>query len=329
MTAALVSPDKLRGTATARAAADAIASVLESRGVQADRCPLSDGGEGFLDVLGGGNRTSTVTDPQGRSISVPWRLDGDTAVLETALVSANALSARPGSAEAERASSIGCGQLMAAAIEAGAASILVGLGGSAFSDGGGGALAAIEYLLPVTAEILLATDVRTRYPDAARIYGPQKGADSAAIERLTVQLTRTADKLTRRFGRDPRTADGTGAAGGLAGALWAVGAELRSGLDIVASQVNLDQRLAQADLIVTAEGRLDATSLAGKVVGGLMDRADGRPVWILAGRVEPGLKVPGATVVDLSAEYGSDRAMTDTLACLAAGVVSIVERSEA
>ncbi len=320
----LVAPDKLRGTATAAAAAAAIASVLESRGVQADRCPLSDGGEGFLGALGGGNRSSVITDPLGRPISVEWRLSDGVAVLETALVSARVLASSPGPAEAERASSVGCGQLLAAAIEAGARSVLLGLGGSAFSDGGRGAVTAIENVLPWSAEVLLATDVRTTYLDAAAIYGPQKGADASAIERLTAGLDRTATALTERFGRDPRGIAGTGAAGGLAGALWAAGAQLRSGLDIVAQQVKLDQRLAVAELIITAEGRLDETSLAGKVVGGLLDRAGGRPVWILAGAVADGLTVPGATVVDLSARYGRERALLDTRTCLAEATAALL-----
>lgn len=321
----LIAPDKLRGSATAEQAADALGRGFEAAGWSVDRCPLSDGGEGFLAALGGGNRLSTVTDPLGRPLEVPWRSADGLAVIETALVSAPTLAASPTSEQAEAATSVGAGQLLAAAIEAGARTVLIGLGGSAFSDGGRGALAALEPVLPLPAEVVVAADVRTRYLDAATVYGPQKGADPAAVGRLSVRLAETAAELTRRFGRDPRAADGTGAAGGLAGLLWAAGAELRSGFDIVAERLQLDRRIAHADLIVTAEGRLDQTSFAGKVVGGLRDRAGGRPLWILAGAVAPEL-ARADTVIDLSARYGRTRSMTDAAGCLADAVAELLAR---
>jgi glycerate kinase len=318
----LVAPDKLRGTATARQAAAALAAGVADAGGIADACPLSDGGEGFLDALGGGTTVTRATDPLGRTIDVPWRLEGDTAVIETALASGLALLDRPGPAAAEAASSAGSGEVIAAALRAGARRILVGVGGSAFSDGGRGALAALADLTPFPPEVrvVVACDVRTPYLDAARVYGPQKGADPPAVERLTRALAEYATQLQTRYGRDVRQVPGTGAAGGLAGALYAAGATLQSGFGIVAELVGLRERVAAADLVLTAEGRLDATSLSGKVVGGVLElaAAAGRPVAVIAGSVAPGLAVADATVVDLSAEFGGEAAWDRTADCLRA-----------
>jgi glycerate kinase len=306
----LVAPDKLRGTATAGQAAAAIAAGVRSAGGSVDSCPLSDGGEGFLESLGGPNRTSQVADALGRTIEVPWRLDGELAVIETALLSTAVLADGPGPAEAEAATSTGAGELIAAALRAGAHRVLVGLGGSAFSDGGFGALAGLAGLVPFAPDrqVLLACDVGTGYLDAARVFGPQKGADGPAVERLSQRLAEQAVLLADRFGRDA-TVPGT---------------ELRSGLDMVAERVGLAERLAAAELVITAEGRLDESSLTGKVAGGLIQRA-GCPVWVIAGSVQPGLTVPDRVgTFDLTAEFGADRARSDTAGCLTEAADRIV-----
>jgi glycerate 2-kinase len=316
----LVAPDKLRGTATAAEAATALAAGVADAGGVADLCPLSDGGEGFLEALGGPNRTTMAADPLGRPVDVPWRLDGATAVVETALASGLALLDRPGPAEAEAASSRGAGDVIAAALRAGALRVLVGVGGSASSDGGRGALDALAGLVPFPdgVEVVVACDVRTGYLDAARVYGPQKGADPAAVERLTARLAGYAEELQARFGRDVLGVAGAGAAGGLAGGLYAAGATLRSGLGIVADSVGLPARVAAADVVLTAEGRLDATSSAGKVVGGLQELAGAaqRPLCVIAGSVADGLVLPGIAVVDLTATFGATAAFTRTADCL-------------
>jgi glycerate kinase len=329
----LVAPDKLRGTATATEAAIALAAGVSDAGGVADVCPMSDGGEGFLDALGGGTMRTRATGPLRRPIDVPWRLAGDTAVIETALASGLALVDSPGPAEAEAASSAGSGEVIAAAVRAGARRIVVGVGGSAFSDGGRGAIAALDALVPFPAgvSVVVACDVRAPYVDAARVFGPQKGADAAAVQRLSAGLEEYAAELLRRFGRDVRDVPGTGAAGGLAGALYAVGAELRSGLDLVADLVGLDARLAAADLVLTAEGRLDATSGDGKVVGGIVARAAGahRRVGVIAGAVEPGLELAGVEVIDLSATYGMTAALSRTAECLRTAAGDLVRSAQA
>ena len=193
----LVAPDKLRGTATAVEAASAISAGVRRAGGTVDSCPMSDGGEGFLDAMGGPNRRSTVSDARGRPLDVPWRLDGDTAIVETAMLSNDALRARPGPAEAIAATSAGAGQLIAEALRAGARLVLVGLGGSAFTDGGIGALQALDGLVPFAPEVsvILSCDVRTSYLEAARVFGPQKGADPAAIAVLANRLIEQAGLL--------------------------------------------------------------------------------------------------------------------------------------
>jgi glycerate kinase len=165
--------------------------------------------------------------------------------------------------------------------------VIVGVGGSATTDGG---LAAIEALgwsvggVPVT----VACDVTTPFLDAARVFAPQKGASDAQVAVLTRRLASLAVTYEQRTGVDVRTLSGAGAAGGLAGGLAAIGAELEAGFDVVANAVGLDNALDGVDLVVTGEGRLDATSFAGKVVGGVLEwSADaGVPhVAVIAGQV--------------------------------------------
>ncbi|HJQ01289.1 MAG TPA: glycerate kinase [Jatrophihabitans sp.] len=324
----LVAPDKLRGTATAAEAAAAIGAGVRAAGATPDSCPLADGGEGFLDSLGGPNRTADVSDALGRPLTVGWRLADELAVIETAMLSTQVLLDGPGPAEAVAATSAGAGELIGEAIRAGAQRILVGLGGSAFSDGGTGALTALADLVPFrpSLEVLLGCDVETGYLDAARVFGPQKGADQQAVEQLSRRLARQAEQLADRFDRDVTGVPGTGAAGGLAGGLYAAGARLQSGFSIVAERVGLADRLASAELVITAEGRLDDSSWAGKVVGGLIKQSS-RPVWVIAGAVQPELSIPETVqVLGLTATFGSERAHQDTQFCLTEAARRIVER---
>jgi glycerate kinase len=224
-----------------------------------------------------------------------------------------------------RASSTGAGQLIACALKAGVDQVLVGLGGSATTDGG---LGAVEVLaeggrLP-RAEILVACDVETRFTDAAAVFGPQKGAVPAQVELLARRLERVAQLYQERFGIDVLSLPGAGAAGGLAGGLVAVGAKLLPGFDIVAEKLSLADRVAASDLVVSGEGRLDRQSFAGKAVGGVvrLAAAAGVPVLVVAGDVEEeALEAAAAiggelTFVSLVSRYGLDRAMSDTAACL-------------
>jgi glycerate kinase len=237
--------------------------------------PLADGGEGTLDALvaalGGSRRHATVTGPLGDPVDAEWALlPGGVAVVEMARASGLALVPRV--RDPLRASTRGTGELIAAAIRAGARRVVVAVGGSATTDGGLAALEALGWsfgAVPVT----VACDVTTPFLDAATVFAPQKGATEAQVSLLSRRLASLAVQYEQRTGVDVRTLAGAGAAGGLAGGLAAIGAELEPGFDVVANAVGLDGLLEGADLVVTGEGRLDATSFAGKVVGGVLEWA--------------------------------------------------------
>ncbi|HEX5526824.1 MAG TPA: glycerate kinase [Solirubrobacterales bacterium] len=296
----LVAPDSFKGTFDAATVAEALAAGIEGAGSEADRCPVADGGEGTMEVLlgalGGERRAAQVHDPLRRPIEAEFGLlgDGETAIVETAQASGLSLVA-PEDRDAERADTFGTGELIAAAIAAGARKVLLAVGGSATTDGGRGAIealrqsdAAFVFCTPgevqkTNAEVRIEVlcDVRTPYEEAARVFAPQKGADSAAVERLTDRLAHLAAELPR----DPRGMPMTGCAGGLSGGLWAHGAELRPGADFVLDALDFDSRLARADAVVSGEGRFDSQSLEGKIVGTIAARcaAAGKPLHLVVG----------------------------------------------
>lgn len=271
----LVAPDKFKGTFTAAEVAEAVASGLASEGWAAEALPVADGGDGtaaaLLAALGGEAVAVAATDPLGREVQAAVALlaDGATAVVEVA--SASGLH-RVGEAErdAEAATSAGTGELIAAAVAAGAARVLVAAGGSATTDGGAGAIAALQAGGgPGAAELVVLSDVRTPFERAAAVFGPQKGADAAAVTRLGRRLAAQA----RRLPRDPRGIPMTGAAGGLAGGLWAVfDARLAPGAPFVLDALGFDARMRAAHAVVTGEGRLDDSSLQGKALAEVATR---------------------------------------------------------
>ncbi len=288
----LVAPDSFKGTFSAPEVADAIARGIERSGLAADRCPVADGGEGTLDAIvaasGGTVVAAPAHDPLGRPLEGRFALlgDGRTALVETATASGLALLA-----EAERdpwvASTFGTGELIAAALAAGAREVLVAVGGSATVDGGAGALAALAQHGDGLggARIVVLCDVHTTWERCAEVYGPQKGADAAMVTRLAARLEEQADALPR----DPRGVPSTGAAGGLSGALWAAhDAALEPGAARVLDTVGFDARLAGAAAVVCGEGRIDFQSGEGKIVGEISMRAAraGVPVHALVGRRE-------------------------------------------
>lgn len=283
----LAAPDKFRGTASAREIAHAIAVGAHAAGWDCRELPLADGGEGVLAALGGANRRSRVTGPLGEPVEAEWQREGDSAVVEMALASGLTLAGGRERNDPESASTRGTGELIAEAARSGARTIVVGVGGSATTDGGAGALEALAGLVPFAEHglrVRVACDVSTRFVDAARIFGPQKGADPACVERLETRLERLAGEYVDRFGVDVRDLPGSGAAGGLAGGLATAGAELENGFELVAALVGLDEALVGADLVVTGEGMLDETSFAGKVVGAIVERCrDKRPVFAVVG----------------------------------------------
>lgn len=273
---AVACPDKLRGSLTAPEAAAAIAAGLVRAGADAVTCPLADGGEGTLDVLlaavGGARRRVRVTGPLGDPVVAEYGVLSDgTGVVEMAKASGLALVA--GRNDPLRASTRGTGELIRHALDARVDRLVVAVGGSATTDGGLAAVEALGWSLRRT-PVIVACDVTTTFLDAARVYGPQKGASPAEVELLSRRLEAVAKQYEARTGVDVRHLPGSGAAGGLAGGLAALGARLEPGFQVVADAVRLDELLAGAELVVTGEGRVDATSLAGKVVGGVLDLAE-------------------------------------------------------
>ena len=288
----LVAPDSFKGTFSAAEVARAVAAGLREAGRETRELPVADGGEGTMEVLvsvlGGEVRTETVPDPLGQAIEAGFALLPDgSAVVEMAQASGLSLVA-----EAERdawaASTRGTGELIAAAASAGASPIIVTVGGSATTDGGAGAIEALREAgfepaapgssaaasgssaeTPATLEMHVVCDVRVPFEDAPRIYGPQKGADPAMVERLEGRLGELAASLPR----DPRGEPMTGAAGGLSGGLWgAFGAQLFPGAPYVLDTIGFDALMRGSAFVVTGEGSLDEQTLQGKIVGEVATR---------------------------------------------------------
>jgi glycerate kinase len=296
----LVAPDSFKGTFTASEVAEAIGTGLRDGGRPADLCPVADGGEGTLEALvaamGGEVQTAQVSDPLGRTIEAEFALSGSTAIVETAAASGLGL-VTAAERDAIEASTFGTGELLVAAAAAGADRILLGVGGSATTDGGAGAIRAIERGGGLDGvRVIVLCDVRTTFADAARVFGPQKGADPDDVRRLTARLNAQA----RRLPRDPRSEPMTGAAGGLSGGLWAaLGAELVSGAAFVLDAVGFDARMRAARAVITGEGKLDEQSLVGKVISEVATRSRqaGVPCNAVVGTSE--LDAMGARVLDL------------------------------
>jgi glycerate kinase len=285
----LVAPDSFKGTFSAAQVAGAIGRGLERAGLMPpDLCPVADGGEGTLDALlpqlGGELIAVTVRGPLGAPVRTGFGLveDGGTAIVEMAMASGLGLVAE-GERDAWGASTYGTGELIAAAAKAGAAVILVAVGGSATTDGGAGAIEAIEANGGIgRAKIVVLCDVRTTFEDAPKVFGPQKGADEALVKRLERRL----EELAQRLPRDPRGVPMTGCAGGLSGGLWAqYQAALEPGAPFVLNALDFDARMLAARAVVTGEGKLDQQTLQGKLVGeiGTRARQSGVPLHAIVG----------------------------------------------
>jgi len=323
----LIAPDSFSGTLSAAAAAEAMAiGWRRARPFDELRLvPMSDGGDGLLEVVAaavpGAVRTvAEVADARGIATMAEWlRLPDGSAVVESARA-CGLHQLPPERRDPLLTTTYGVGQLLIAAADAGALSILVGLGGSATVDAGVGAAIALDcrllredgngvrvggrwagdlhHVASVAAlgvPVVCAADVQAPLlgsEGAARVYGPQKGADPKAVELLEVNLTRVADVVERDVGGGPwRDLPGAGAAGGLGFGLAAfAGASLRPGAAEVARLVGLDDAFGGVDLVLTGEGRLDAATAQGKVCGYLAGRAAdaGARALAVAGSVLPG-----------------------------------------
>lgn len=313
----LIAPDKFAGTLSAAGAARAIAEgwVRSAPDDQVDLAPMSDGGPGYLEVLAasldGELIPLTVRGPYGESVQAQVFKVGAVVHVEVAQACGLHLC---DPTKAELASSVGVGDLIVAALRLGAATIVVGAGGSGTTDAGAGLLSALgaegDRLLNAGASTLadltfvdlsrahrrlagvalvLASDVDnplTGLFGAAKVYGPQKGLDESRIGPVDAALEHFAHLTDRRTSLVP----GAGAAGGVGHALLLLGATRQPGIELVAHAVNLAERIAAADLVVTGEGAFDFSSRAGKVPYGVaqLAAASARPCVLLAGQVHVG-----------------------------------------
>jgi glycerate kinase len=303
----LIAPDSFKGTFSAPQVAQAIGRGLEAEGYPVDLCPVADGGEGTLDVLAGAldarRESARVSDPLGRPVEAQFALTDEGrgrvgAIVETATAIGLPLLASD-ELDPVSASSAGAGELILAAIRAGARLVHVAVGGSATTDGGAGAIRVIQRAGGLDrARLVVLCDVRTPFEDAARVFGPQKGAGPDQVKRLTRRLGR----LARSLERDPRGRPMTGAAGGLSGGLWAAfGAELVAGAGWVLDLVGFDARMRAARAVVGGEGRLDQQSLSGKALSEVATRARqaGVPCHAVVGQRD--LDAFGLRILDLQA----------------------------
>jgi glycerate 2-kinase len=318
--------DKFRGTATAAQVAAAIGHACWELGHDCTEVAVADGGEGILEALGGPNRTTTVTGPLGDPVEAGWRLHRRVAVIEMALTSGLQLAGGAEGNDPMAASTTGVGELIDRALDLGAGRIVVGLGGSATTDGGLGAIRAITAPHRLRGvELLVACDVTTIFTDAARVFGPQKGASPAQVELLTRRLERLAGVFQEQYGVDVLQLPGSGAAGGLAGGLAALGGRLVPGFDLVADELDLDESIAAADLVITAEGHLDAQSFAGKVVGGVAGIAadHGVSVGVVCGIADEDVvdRLPTRSLV---VDHGEERAFAEPLMCIEQSATTLI-----
>ena len=326
----LAASDKFKGTVSAAQACAAIGHACWELGIDCTEMPMADGGEGTLEVLGGPNRTTLVTGPLGDPVRAEWRFHRGTAVIEMARASGLTLVGGAEKNDPVAASTQGTGELIDTALDMGAKRIIVCLGGSATTDGGYGALRAISTPARLKAvDFLVACDVDTTFVDAARVFAPQKGASPAQVRLLEGRLERLAQVYRDEHGVDVTRIDGSGAAGGLAGALAALGATLMPGFDIVAEETGFDEAVREHDLVITGEGLLDHTSFDGKVVGSVADYAEraGTKVMSVVGDIDVDLDaslIARVGAQSLVNDHGRDLSMTETMRCIEATVTRML-----
>ena len=319
----LIAPDSFKGTLSAKQVCEIVSKTLLRRFPQAEilQIPIADGGEGtteaYLHLFGGELRQIAAKSPLGRTIEATYGiLPNGVAVIETAAASGISIEAQN---NALLASSFGTGQLVADAINRGCKTILLGLGGSATTDGGtgfaaalgarflnangedlphgGGALEAIETIdLSRMRERLAGIELRVlcdvKNPlfgpqGAAAVYAPQKGANEADVERLDRGLRKLAAVCAETIGADFANCPGAGAAGGLGFACMAfAGAKLIGGIDAILDAAQFEEKAKTADLVITGEGKMDAQSLMGKAPFGVAKRSGKTKVIAVVGLLD-------------------------------------------
>jgi len=314
----LIAPDSFKGTFTAADVAASIATGIQSHGVPAIEMPVADGGEGTLDCLrkplGLTSMTAHTRNPWGSPMRGRYGLSSDgTAVIEVAEAS-GITTYHDGPRDALVANTYGTGMLIADAVRRGARHVIVAAGGSATTDGGRGAIAAVIAADARPDKLTVLTDVTTGFVDAAAVFGPQKGADPAGVQTLARRL----DELATRYPRDPRPIPGSGAAGGLAGGLWAVlDAEIVPGADFILDHCGFDDAVTSATAVIVGEGRLDEQTRAGKIISAILRRAQPVPVYAVVGSVADSFSDEFAEVI-----VASDRPALEGAGCRIAALTT-------
>jgi glycerate kinase len=355
----LLAPDGFSGTLTALEAAEALAQGWHSERPDDELHlqPMSDGGPGFLEALPGVRITALVEDPLARPTLATFALDGSTAYVEAAQAAGLHLL-DPSDRDPRITTTYGVGQLVTAALEAGATRVVLGLGGTATNDGGAGLLAALGIARqdeaggrlepgglalagaarlagePPEMELVAATDVDNPLLGpygATQVFGPQKGLAADHVEALDTALEHWADLVEAHLGVRARDLPGAGAAGGLGFALLALGSTRVPGFDVVADAVGLAQQIAAADLVVTGEGRLDGSSTRGKVVAGVAALAleHGVPCVAVAGEVLLGRReaaAAGLAETFALLDHAPDRALSEAAAVVSEVAVQVARR---
>jgi glycerate 2-kinase len=349
-----IAPDKFKGSLTAAEVAEALAAGMRDvlPGLETIMLPVADGGDGTVAAALSAGFTKIIVDavgPTGERVQAPYALDGDQAVVELAAVVG--LSMLPGGRlDPLGASTYGLGVVIADAIQRGATTIVLGLGGSASTDGGsgmvqalgarlldtngqdlppgGGALADLAHLDLATlratldgVKIIVASDVDNPLlgpRGAAAVFGPQKGAGPQQLETLERGLRHWSQLVSNAAGRDDAARAGAGAAGGTGfAALALLNAEIKPGIAEILDLIDFDRRIAGADLVITGEGSLDEQSLAGKAPVGVARAAAkaGIPVVAVAGRLQ--LSVARLREAGISAAYALTDLEPDLDRCIA------------
>ncbi|MEU0317100.1 glycerate kinase [Nocardioides sp. NPDC006273] len=360
----LVASDKFKGSLTAAEVAAAVGAGIRrgSPGVVVDAIPVADGGDGTLAAAESAGFVLVpvrVTGPTGEPVETTYARRDDVAVVE--LADASGLARLPGVPDPMRASSLGVGQAMAAAIDAGCRRIVLGIGGSASTDGGAGLLcglgarlftvagnpagpggAGLEEVARIEVDelrrrlegvsVTVACDVDnplTGPTGAAAVYGPQKGADADQVRRLDAALGRWASLVASFTGTDLRGHPGAGAAGGVGfAALALLGAELRSGIELVLELVDFSARLDGAHLVVTGEGALDEQTLNGKAPAGVAAAAARAGVPVVAVCGVNDLEPDRLRAAGIGAAYALTDIEPDRQRCLTEGAVLLEQIAE-
>ena len=311
--------DKFRGTLSHGEIAISLMELASVLGVQIDIVRVSDGGEGFSECFDGDDTIVTVSDPFGVPQRVSWKRSDNQAIVEVAkVVGYIAIKDKRRPLDA---SSFGVGELLAAIQKTEIKKILVGCGGSITTDGGFGLVAALGGVpFAHDLSVLALVDTRTPFNSAPRVFAPQKGATPVQVALLERRFAYLETFYRHRFDRDLGAIVGSGAAGGVSGALWALGGEIAMTVDYTIKSHRVRSLVAGSDLVLTGEGYLDGPSLAGKVVGAVLEVAqeEKKNVVVIVGDADPEVRLqleeqyPLVRVVSLVEEFGHASAMEQT-----------------